>query len=94
MLYKCTEWETTMGWHCNCTDNLAGGSSLWFLPARILNISPAALIDLMATKYKADVTFVGTDDKFIILFTWKKQSDCRTWKNFINRKAREVNFQI
>lgn len=94
MLWKASEWETSSGWHCNCTDNLAGGSSLWYLPARILNISPADLIILMKDKYNAEVNFCGTKDNFIVLFTWEKQSDMRLWKNFINRKAREINFQI
>ena len=92
MLYRCEEWESPTGWHCNCVINLAGGSSIWYLPARILNISPAAFVELMITEYNANA-FIDKE-KCLVFFTWQKQSDMRRWKNFINKKAREINFQL
>lgn len=93
MLYKMSEWESPSGWHCNCIDNLKGGSGIWYLPARILNISPADYITLVIAKYKPD-KIIFNKEKFLFFFSWKNQSDMRKFKNDINAAARKVNFQI
>lgn len=92
MLYKSSEWESASGWNCNCVDDLAGWAGLWYTPARILNISPAAFVELLITQYNAKIYY--NEKTCFVSYYWEKQDDMRKFKNFINRKAREVNFQI
>ena len=97
MLFKMSEWESATGkWRCACVDNLSGGSSAWWLPARILGISPADYVSLVINEYKPDDVWVlGRDSENpAFIFSWNNQTKMRLYKNFINRKAREVNFQI
>lgn len=93
-IWKASEWETVgMGWHANCVDNLAGGSALWYHPARILNITPAAFVELLVKEYKPDNLFYS-EEKNLLVFTWKDQAQMRHYKNFINAQARKANYQI
>jgi len=94
MLYKMTEWQSSSGlWYCNCVDDLAHNSGVWYLPARILDLTPAAYIEYMIKNFKPDRIYADKESCFIS-FSWKNQADMRLWKNFINKKAREKNFQI
>lgn len=93
MIYKSTEWETPNGWHCNCVDNLKENSATWYYPARILGISPAQFVEMLIKDFKPDRFYFDSDTCFCC-WSWKKQSDMRKYKNWINKKAREVNFQI
>ena len=93
MLYKQTEWESESGWHCGCVDNLGKNSNAWYLPARILGLNPADYIKFIIKNYKPDNIWVDSE-KYLVFFSWKNQSDMRLFKNFINKKARECNFQI
>ena len=48
MIWQATEWQGSSGnWYCNCLDNLAGGYGAWFMPARILDITPAEFLTLL-----------------------------------------------
>lgn len=94
MLYKMSEWESDgSGWHCGCLDNLAKDSNLWYLPARILNITPAAFVELLATKYQPDYFYYNPETGFLS-YSWSSQTRMRSFKNWINAEARKVNFQI
>ena len=94
MLYKMTEWSSPSGfWHCNCIDDLGHNSGVWYLPARILDLSPAAYIEYVIKNFKPDDIYANKE-KCFISFSWKKQEDMRKFKNYINKKAREKNFQI
>ena len=93
MIWKATEWETISGWHCNCVDNLGKGSGTWYIPARILGISPAAFITLLFDKFKPDHFYYNSETGFCN-WSWTKQTDMRRYKNWINAEARKKNFQI
>ena len=94
MIWKASEWQGGAGdWYCNCVDNLGAGSGLWYIPARILGITPAAFIELLITEYKPDYIF-GDKEKCLFFFSWKSQSQMRKYKNMINAEARKKNFQI
>lgn len=90
-VYKAQEWQSPTGyWYCNDTSNLAAGSGEWWIPARILGMSPADFIEFLVREFKPD--HLKFND--ILIYSWKDLNACRKYKNFINRKAREVNFQI
>ena len=93
MLYKLSEWESESGWHAGCVDNLASNSNAWWLPARILNISPAAFVEWVIKEYQPDDVYFS-EEKCLFFFSWKSQEKERKYKNYINKKARERNFQI
>ena len=50
-IYKETEWESTSGWHSACVDDLAHNSGAWYMPARVLGISPAQFLELLFENY-------------------------------------------
>ena len=93
MLWKAEEWQSSSGrWHCGCLDDLAHDSNAWYLPARILNMTPAQYVKFMIDNYNPNI-YVSAE-KCLVFFSWDKQADMRKFKNFINKKARECNFQI
>ena len=94
MLYKMSEWESPVsGWHCGCVDALADPNNTWWLPARILNISPAEYVELVITKFKPDHVYFNKE-KCFFSFSWNSQTAERAFKNYINAAARKINFQI
>lgn len=94
MIYKMIEWQSGNGnWCCNCVDNFAGGSGEWYLPARVLKISPAEFITLLLSKYKPD-HFHFNKEKCFCHWSWSSQTAMRRFKNDINAAARKNNFVI
>ena len=94
MIFRLSEWQSPTGyWHCGCTDDLAHDSGAWYLPARILNLAPAQYIKLVLEEYKPDDYFLDAD-KCLFFFSWKSQIAEARFRNYINKKAREVGFTI
>ena len=93
-IYKCSEWQSATGrWHCADVEDLANGSAYWWIPCRILGISPEEFILLLKDKFNAS-DFYFDRKKNVLLYSWEKQSDMRKYKNWINAQARKVNFII
>lgn len=92
MLYKMTEWESCGKWHCNCVDHLGTNGGHWIHPARILGLTAADYVKFVIDNYNPIV--YHNDDCSLVFFSWEKQSDMRKFKNYINKKAREVDYQI
>jgi len=93
MLWKAEEWKQNGKWYCNCVSNLGKDSGLWYHPARILGISPAAFLELLITKYKPDNFYYNKKSGFCS-WSWSSQKQMRTFKNWINAEARKKNYQI
>lgn len=92
-VFKMTEWEGGGSkWYCGDVSKISQGSNYWCHPARILNITPAAFIELLVNKYHAEIYY--SDDLSFVGYCWKKQSDMRLFKNMINAAARKINYQI
>ena len=96
MIWQAKEWETPVsGWHCGCVDDLAHDSNAWYIPARILGISPAEFIKLLVTEYKPDhIHFLDENGNCFFSYSWDSQAAMRRFKNNLNKIAREKNFQI
>lgn len=92
-LYKMTEWESNENWYCNNVSNLANNSGVWWLPARMMKISPAQYLKWVIDNFHPD-TIYHSDDCSFIGWSWKKQSDMRIFKNKVNALARQENFMI
>lgn len=90
-LYKATEWQSASGkWFCNDIEELAGIGSLWWVPARMLNLTPAQYIEMLVKDFKPD--YLKFDK--ILIFSWNSQSNMRKYKNFINAEARKRKFIV
>lgn len=93
MIYRMSEWQSGTGvWYCNCIDKLAEDSGHWLHPVRILELSPAAYVQWVIKNYNPQVWH--NKDCSLIFFSWENQSDMRKYKNYINKVAREKQYQI
>lgn len=90
-VYKMTEWEQNGKWHCIDTSNFKAGSAMWWIPCRILGMTPAEF-----TQYLLDnnANISWNPEIPLLLWSFDKQSDMRRVKNHINKVAREINFLI
>lgn len=94
MVWQASEWQSLSGrWYCNCIDKLGAGSGTWYLPARILGLTPAEFINFLFKNFKPDY-FSYNEEKCFCSWSWKSQTAMRAYKNYINKEARKVNFQI
>ena len=92
-LYKAVEWRDEIGrWHCADTGALERNSGVWYIPARVLGITPAEYVNLVKTKYDADISF-NSDCSFVFV-KWENQNKMRLFKNYLNKVARERNFCV
>ena len=71
------EWQSPTGyWHCNDVSDLAGISGYWWVPARMLGITPADFVALLVEKYQPDqISFNGKT----LLYSWKKEMAIISW---------------
>ena len=88
-----TEWETPSGWHCGDVSALAAGSNYWWNIPRLLNISMKDYILLLKNKYHA-TNFHYSAKCNVLSYCFSTQSDCRKFKNDINKLAREKQFVV
>ena len=91
-LFHMTEWQGGSGvWYCNDVEDLAGISSRWWTPARMLNMPLDEYVVMLVEEFKVDS--ISYDPKAnVLVFYWKSREACRKYKNWINKKARECNF--
>ena len=93
-ILKYSEWEDSSGnWHCGDIEDLGKGSNLWWLPARMLGMTPAAYLEWVITNYKPDNVYYSDDASFVG-WNWKSQTAMRKMKNDLNAKARTKGFMI
>lgn len=94
MLYECKEWQGTSGvWYCEHTASFPRDVQKWIVPARILQVTPADFIQLLIDEFEPDKIYHNEDCSFVG-WGWTSQAKMRKYKNWINQKARERNFQI
>ena len=92
-LYKTSEWQGGGGglWYCNDVEDLAGVSSRWWTPVRLLGITPAEYVTMLVQEFKVDKIHFSYEHN-VLTFGWKSQQAMRKYKNWINKKAREKQF--
>lgn len=97
-LLRYEEWELNGHWYCNdqyelsCKNSVA---SLWYTPARMLNMELVDYVKMLIEKFEVDhISYGGTEyhDAGVLVYSWNSQAKMRVFKNFINKKARELNF--
>ena len=90
-IYHMEEWECDGKWHCGDVSALAANSNLWWYVPRLLNISPVEYIYLLKDKYHAS-NFKYSKEKNVLSFSFSSLDDCRKFKNYINKQARDKKF--
>ena len=93
-LLRYEEWQGISGdWYCNDTSDLSHGSGYWWLPARMMKLSPAQYIQWVIDNFHPD-TISHSEDCSYVGFSWKNQNEMRRYKNKINALARQEKFMI
>jgi hypothetical protein len=77
-------------YHCNDV-NVKGGGVWWLVP-RMLQMDPAEYVKMLIETYHADVFYFS--DKSVLLMSWKSQTEMRKFKNWVNKRAREMQFYV
>ncbi len=92
-LFQLTEWQGSSGkWYCGDINNLSAKYPLWMVAIRMLNLTPADYAKMLIEDYNAIVSY--NKEKNFLSISWDKQSDMRRFKNFINAKARQMNYMV
>ena len=94
-ILKYTSWQSPTGkWYCNDTSDLAGIAGLWWVPARLMELTPAAYVKWLVETYKPDhITFT---DNNVLIYSWDKEhySLMHSFVLYINRVAKNKNFLV
>ena len=91
-LYRASEWQGGSGvWYCNDVEDLAGISSRWWTPARMLNMPLDKYVTMLIKEFKVDNISYNPEAN-VLVFSWKSREACCKYKNWINKKARDCNF--
>lgn len=93
-LLKYTEWTDGCGnWLCNDLSDLQSIRSLWWAPARMLNLSPSDFVEMLIKDFKPDrIKYFEEAD--VLVYSWKSQAKMRVFKNWLNAQARKYNYII
>lgn len=93
-LLRYEEWQGASGmWYCNDTSNLKSNAGKWWMPARMLNISPAEYVQLLIERFTPDKINYNQETD-VLVYAWKSQSAMRKFKNWLNAEARKKNFIV
>lgn len=93
-LLRYEEWgDNETGWQCNDTSDLCSVRALWWTPARMLGISPADYVQLLIDKFHPDhIKYFEKED--VLVYWWRKQTDMRAFKNWLNAQARKHQYIV
>ena len=93
-LLKYVEWQSESGlWYCNDTSDLSSVRSLWWAPARMMNISPAEYVQWLIDNFHPDHIVYNVEHD-VLIYGWRKITDMRLFKNKLNALARKYNYVI
>lgn len=95
MLYEVSEWQSAASglYYCSNVKDLGHNSGDWWIPARILNMTPAAFLEYFIKEFKPDKISYNAEKNFLY-YAWATPENCHKWKLYINKMARRTNFQI
>lgn len=92
-IYKATEWESAGYYYCGDVSAVGKDSNKWWYPCNILNLSPVEYVKMLINKFNA-VNIHYTVKGDVLIFCFTSLADCRKYKNYLNKVAREKNFTI
>ena len=91
-IYKMEEWYDPNSETYHCNDVNVKGGGVWWLVPRMLQMDPAEYVKMLIETYHADVFYFS--DKSVLLMSWKSQTECRKFKNWVNKQARDKKFYV
>ena len=93
-IFKMSEWQSPNGnWNCGDVEDLANNSNAWWIPCRILEVPVEEYVNMLVNDFK--VSYIKYfSDKNLLFFSWDNQTDMRKFKNFVNKKAKEVKAYV
>ncbi|MCF0124455.1 MAG: hypothetical protein HUJ68_01640 [Clostridia bacterium] len=96
MLYKASEFESQSGLTYVICNDLVGSGRNMFEPAKILDISLAEFAWLLKKDFDANVYSYRDEDGAVerIGYSWDTKQKAIKFKNYINKIARQKNYQI
>ena len=92
-LLRYVEWGEPGAWYCNDTSDMCSIRALWWAPARMLGLAPAAYVQLLIERFHPD-RIMYSEEHDVLVYSWRKIEDCRKFKNWLNAEARKRNFII
>lgn len=90
-IFKMEEWQDNGKWVCGDVSALAAGSNTWWYVPALLNLTPVEYFYFLKDKFHAS-HFHYTTKYDVFLFSFDNLIDCRKFKNYVNKIAREKNF--
>ena len=92
-ILKLSEWEMNDLWYTSDIESLGTGSGTWWYVPNMLGISPVEYVKLLINKFNAvKVKYSVSSD--VLIYAFATQAAARTYKNYINKLARQTNFVI
>lgn len=93
-LYHVQEWQSTSGrWFCNDVEDLSGVSAKWWIPCRMLGISPIDYILLLINEFKVSEIKYNREKDYLF-FYWNNYNDCHKYALWINKCGKRANLII
>lgn len=89
------ELKDASGWSIYSPKDIGKLGNQWWAPARALNLAPADYIEMIIRDFKPDfIKFFDSSPNGLLLFSWKSQVNMRKFKNWLNKRLREVKFYV
>ena len=92
-ILKYEEWESNGKWLCGDVSDLAAGSNTWWYVPSLLNISPVDFVKLLMEKFNCKHIHYNLKSD-VLIYKFSTLAECRKFKNYINKIAREEKFYI
>lgn len=91
-LYKASSWQGgSKQWYCSDIEDLGNHSGRWWIPCRILGISPESYVQILVETFKVSYISFNKEKNFLS-FSWNNSVDCNKYKNWINQMAKKANY--
>ena len=84
------EYEDGHGWHAMNGHNLGAGSNEWWRLPAALKMDYADYVCVLIEQFKPDYIH-WNEERNVLSFAWKKQMDMRKFRNWANKRFREVH---
>lgn len=88
-----SEWESNGKYLVSDVSELGRGSGTWWYIANLLSLTPVEYVKLLIDKFHA-VNLRYSLESDVLIFYFSSLKDARSFKNFVNKQAREKKFMI
>ena len=94
-ILRLEEFECAGWWYCTATKEIGKIGNKWYTIPFALKMSSYDFVDLLITKFKPDkISLKEGSLGSVLIYAWKKQSDMRVFKNWVNAQLRKVQFYV